>query len=179
MHELRVPDAALVCLLEALELHLKEVESFDVHYDGRLPGSMRRLEIGSSESAAQPMVRHHLVHPSKALYMVLVEQARLRRADRGKNASRIPAKDRTVRYVREARDSKGSGAHSVREIVAGGRLRRDPSRPAMRMDIDRDGFPQHIERGGGSCGRLGGGCRTARFHTAAEHRTDRTQYRTP
>ena len=47
VHELRVPDAALVRLLEPLEFHLEEVESFDVHYDGRLPGGMRCLEIGS------------------------------------------------------------------------------------------------------------------------------------
>jgi hypothetical protein len=47
------------------------------------------------------------------------------------------------------------------------------------MDIDGDGFPQDVERGRGSCGRLGGGCRTARFHTAAEYRADRSQYRTP
>jgi hypothetical protein len=69
--ELRVPHAALVRLLEALELHIEEVETFDVYYDSRLPRGMRRLEIGSGESAAQSMLRHHLVHPSKPLEMVL------------------------------------------------------------------------------------------------------------
>jgi hypothetical protein len=68
--------------------------------------------------------------------MVLIEQARLRRAQCGEDAGRIPAKDGTVRHVREARDRKRSRPHAVREIVAGGRLRCDPSRPAMRVDID-------------------------------------------
>jgi hypothetical protein len=65
---------------------------------------MRRLEIGTSEGAAQPVVRHHLIHPGEALEMVLIEQARLWRAQRGEDAGRIPAKDGPVRHIRKARD---------------------------------------------------------------------------
>jgi len=179
VHELRVPDAALVRLLEPFELRLEEVEPFDVHYNGRLPAGMRRFEIGSRERAAQPMVRHHLIYPGEALEMVLIEQARLWRTLRDEDAGCIPTKDGTVRHIRETRDRKRSRPQAVREIVAGGRLRRDSGRPAMCMDIDGDGFPQNVERGRSSCGRLGGGCRTTRSHTAAEHRADRSQYRTP
>jgi hypothetical protein len=49
----------------------------------------------------------------------------------------------------------------------------------MRVDIDGDGFAQHVERGGGGFGGLGGGGRTVRPHAAAEHRTDRRYHRTP
>jgi hypothetical protein len=54
VHELRVPDATLVRLLEPFELRLGEVEPFDVHHDGRLPRSVRRFKIGSSEGEASP-----------------------------------------------------------------------------------------------------------------------------
>src|SRR5947209_20332067 len=76
VHELRVADASLMRLLEPLELHLKEIQPFDVHHNGRLRRGMRRREIGSGEGAPQPMLRHHFIHPGKALEMVLVEQAR-------------------------------------------------------------------------------------------------------
>ena len=67
MHELCMPHTALVCLFEPFELHFEEVEPFDVHDYGRLPDRVCRLDIGSSESAAQPMVDNYLVHPSEAL----------------------------------------------------------------------------------------------------------------
>jgi hypothetical protein len=79
MHKLGVTDAAFVGFLEAFELHLQEVESFDIHHD-RGPGLVRRVQIGGRECSAQSMVRHHLIHPGKALEMVFVELSRLRRA---------------------------------------------------------------------------------------------------
>ena len=50
------------------------------------------------------MVGDHLVHPGEALEMVLIKRARLRRAQRGENAGRIPAEDGSVGDVRKARD---------------------------------------------------------------------------
>ena len=49
----------------------------------------------------------------------------------------------------------------------------------MGMDIYGDVFPQDVERGGGGCTSLGGGCRTGGLHTAGKHRADRSQRRTP
>jgi hypothetical protein len=40
------------------------------------------------------------------------------------------------------------------------------------MNVDGDGFPQNIERGGGGFGRLGGRSRTVRPQTATKDRTD-------
>ncbi len=179
VHELHVPDAALMRFLEPLELPLEEIEAFHVTHDRGLPCFMRRLEIGSGKRAAQAMVGDHLVHPGEALEMVLIEQARLGRAQRGEDAGRIPAEDGSVRHVREARDRERSRTHAVREIAVGGRLRHDAGRPAMGVDIDGDRFPQDVERGGGGLGRLGGGGRTPRCHTAAEHRGNRGQHRAP
>jgi hypothetical protein len=74
--------------------------------------------------------------------VVLIEHAWLWRAQRGQHTSRIPSKDGTIRHIREACDRKRSCSHAVREIVAGRRLRSDSDSPAMRMDIDGNGFPQ-------------------------------------
>lgn len=65
MHELHVPDAAPMRLLEPLELHLQEIERFDVGDEGGLPGGMRGLEIGGGKGAAQAMARRHRVHPAR------------------------------------------------------------------------------------------------------------------
>jgi len=119
------------------------------------------------------MVCHHLIHPGEALEMVLIEQARLRRAQCGEDAGRIPAKDGTVRHVREARNRQRSRPHAGCETVIGRRLRRNPARTAMGMDIHGDRSSQHVERRGGGFGRLGGGGRTARPDATTEHRADR------
>ena len=173
VHELNVPDAALMRLLKPLELSLEEVEPFHVTHDGGLPRCMCGLEIGSRKRATQAMVGDHLIHPIEAPKMVLVELARLRRAQRAEDPGRISAEDGTVRHVCEARDRQRSRPHAVCESVIGRRLRRNSARSAVRMDIDRDGFAQHIKRGRGGFGRLGGCGRTARPHAAAEHRADR------
>ena len=140
---------------------------------------MGRLEIGSGEGSAQPMLSHHFVYPGKPLEVVLIEQARLRRTQSGQDAGRIPAEDGTIRHVCQARDRKRPRPHPVRKIVAGGRLRRYPGRPPVRMDINRNGFAQDVKRGRGGFGRLSGSCGTTRSGTAAEHRAERGQYRTP
>jgi len=83
VHELSVPHTALLRLLEAFELHLEEVEPFDVHHDGRLPRFVRRLQIGGGKRTAQTVGGDHLIHPSEAFEMVPIELARLWCARRG------------------------------------------------------------------------------------------------
>jgi len=110
--------------------------------------------------------------------MVLVELTRLRGAHSREDAGRIPAENRTVRHVCEARHRQRSRSHAVHEIVIGGCLRGDPGRPAMCMHIDRDEFAEDAESRSGGC-RGFGGSRAARPHTAGEHRADRRQHRAP
>jgi len=177
VHELRVPDAAVVRLLEPFQLHLKEVEPFDVHHDGRLPSAVRCLYISSSEGASEPMLRHHLVHPSQTLKMVPIKFARLGRARGGQNALRIPAQDRPVGHVRQAGDRKRPRAHGVCQLVVRWRFRCDPCHAPMRVDIDGNRLTQDFERGRRGFGGLGSGCRTSRPNSAGEHRA--ASYSTP
>jgi hypothetical protein len=172
VHELRVPDAALVRLLKALELHLEEVEPFHVGHDRRLPCLMRGFEFVRGHGAAHAMIGDHLVHPGEALEMVPIELSRLGGAHRSQNALRIPAEDRAVGHIGEACDGERSRPHGVREIVVRRRCRRDPRLTAMRMNVDGDRFAQHSERSSGCIGHLGGGCRTTRSNLAGEHRID-------
>src|SRR5207247_3982132 len=104
------------------ELPLEEVEPFHIADDRGLPCLMRGLEIGRRKCPVEAMAGNHLIHPGEALDMVLIEQARLRRAQRGEDALSIPAEDRTIRYVRQACGRERPCPHGVREIVAGGRL---------------------------------------------------------
>ena len=122
VHELHVPDAALVRFLEALELLLEEIEAFDVLHDGRLAGGMSRGEIGGVERAREPVLRHHLVDPVEAAEMVFVELAAPGLARDAEHALRVPAEDGRVRHIGEARGGERSGAHAVGEIVVGRRL---------------------------------------------------------
>ena len=172
VHELDVPDAALMRFLEPFELHLEKVEPFHVGDDRGLTRLMGRFEIGGGKRAAQAMFGDHLIHPCEALEMVPIELARLGGAHRGQDALRIPAQDRAVGHVGQACDSKRSRPHSVREIVVWRCFRRDPGLAAMRMNIDGDGFTQHSERIRGGLGRLGGCCRAALSNLAGEHRVD-------
>ena len=131
------------------------------------------LEIGCRKRAAQAVVGDHSVHPIEAAKMVFVELAGLWGAQRAEDPGRISAEDGRVRHVCEARDRQRSRSHAIYETIVGRRLRRYSGRSAMRVDIDGDGFAQHVERGGGGFGGLGGGGRTVRPHAAAEHRADR------
>lgn len=90
---------------------------------------MGRLEIGRAKRTTDAMIGDQLIHPCKALQVVAIELARLRRAHHSQSALRIPAEYRAVRHVREARDRKRSRPHVIRKIVARRRLRGDPVFP--------------------------------------------------
>jgi hypothetical protein len=179
MHELHMPDAAPMRLLEPLELGFEKVEAFDVADDRGLSRLMRGLEIGRGERAAQAVLRDHLVHPGESIEMVFVELAGLRLALGGREAGRVPAEERTVRHIGEAHRGQRSRAHPCGEIVAGRRQRRDPGRPAMAVDIDGDRSPQDLERRRHRVGCLRRRRRAAQFRTAAEHRAEGRQRRAP
>ena len=134
---------------------------------------MSRLKISGGECPAQAVAGEHFIHPSEAFEMVPVEFARLGHAQSGQNAFRIPAEDRTVRHIGQACHSKRPCPHRVCEIVVRRSFRGDSGLAAMGMDIDRDGFAQHVESGRGGLGGPGGGRRTARAHAAAEHHANR------
>jgi hypothetical protein len=153
VHELDMPDAALMSLLKALKLHFEEIESFHVTHERGLSGAMRRLEIGRRKRSAQAVRGDHLVHPIEPLEVVPVESARFRRPRGGEYAGLIPGKNGSVRYVRKAGDRQRSRPHRLCEVTAGRRCRGDPGGPAMGMDVDRDGVSQNLER---ACGRFGG-----------------------
>src|SRR5450759_1060771 len=51
VHELDVPDAALMRLFEPLQLSLEEIEPFNVAHDRGLPRRMRSLQIGGGKRA--------------------------------------------------------------------------------------------------------------------------------
>ena len=153
VHELYMPDAALMRFLKPFELGLEKVEPFHVGNDRGLSRFMGGFEIGCGKGAAQAMASDHLIHPSEALEMMAIELARLGGAHRGQNALRIPAKHGAVRHVGQACDRKRSRPHGVREVVVRRGFRRDPGLAAMGMHIDGNGFAQHIERLGGGLGR--------------------------
>ena len=52
--------------------HLQEVKPFNIHHDRGLSGLVRCVQISRRRRVAQSMVRHYLIHPGKALEMVLV-----------------------------------------------------------------------------------------------------------
>src|ERR1700730_17817203 len=104
MHQLQVPDAALMCFLKSLKLPVEEVEPFHVGDDRGLSRLMGRLEIGRAKRATDAMIGDQLIHPGEALEVVAIELARPWRAQYSESAFRIPAEYRAVRHVREARD---------------------------------------------------------------------------
>src|SRR6266850_3940578 len=81
-----MPDAALMRFLKPFQLGLQKVEPFHVGNDRGLSRFMGGFEIGCRKGAAQAMAGDHLVHPSEALEMMLIELARLGGAHRGQNA---------------------------------------------------------------------------------------------
>jgi hypothetical protein len=104
VHELDMPDAALMSLLEPLKLLLQKIEPFHITHDRGLSGAVRRLEISRGKRSAQAVRGDHLVHPMEPLEMVFVESARFRRPSGGEDAGLIPGKDGSVRNVRKAGD---------------------------------------------------------------------------
>jgi len=68
----------------------KKVEPLHIGDDRGLPRLMGCIEIGGAKSAAQPVVGDHVIHPGKAVKMVLVKLARRRSAHRRKRPFRVP-----------------------------------------------------------------------------------------
>ena len=87
MDELNVSHAALMRLLEPLQLLLEEVEPLYVTHDGRLPCFMCGFEIGRRKCATQAMIGDHLIHPVEASKMVLVQLTRFRHAQRAETTT--------------------------------------------------------------------------------------------
>jgi len=56
VHELDMPDAAPMSLLESLKLLLQKIEPFHITHNRGLSGAMRRLKIGRRKRAAQASV---------------------------------------------------------------------------------------------------------------------------
>src|SRR4029077_12982157 len=139
VHELDMPDAALMSLLKALKLGFEKIESFHITHDRGLSGAMRRLEIGRRKPSAQARRATHLVRPTEPLEMVLVESARFRRPRGGEYAGLIPGESGGVWWLRKAGDRRRSRPQRRREVIAGRRRGGDPGGPAMGMDVDRYG----------------------------------------
>ena len=177
MHELHMPDAAPMRLLQPFEFALEEVEPLDIGDNRRLSRLVRRFEIGGVQRAAHAMVGDQRVDPGEAIEVVAVELARLRGASCGKHPCGAAAEHGPVRHVGEAGDGERSCPHRVGEIAARRRLRDDPGVAAVAMDIDGNGVAQDGERR--RCG-LGGPRRlrrTARPGLAGKHRPDRGRRR--
>ena len=77
VHELHMPDAAPMRLLEPFELAVEKIEPLDIGDDRRLSRLVRRFEIGGVQRPAHAVSGDQLVHPGEAVEMVAVELARL------------------------------------------------------------------------------------------------------
>ena len=146
MHQLEMPDAALVCFLEALQFHLEKVEAFDVGHDRGLPRFMRGLQFGRAQRPAYAVAGDQLVHPGEAFEVVLVELPRPGRPHHGQRTLGISTEDGPVRHIGEARDRERSRPHVPGEITARRRLRGDSGLAAMGVNIDRDRCAQDLQR---------------------------------
>jgi hypothetical protein len=63
VHELHMPDAPLMCLLQPFQLPVEEIETLHIGDDRRLSRLVRRFEIGGIQCAAHAMTGDQLVHP--------------------------------------------------------------------------------------------------------------------
>jgi hypothetical protein len=113
VHELHVPDTPLMRLLEPLELHHEDVETFHVADDRRLPFPMRGLQIGRGERAAQAVLGDQFVHPRQAIEVVGVGQSRFGRAQRGEDPVGISALPRMGGSGKSARRATASDPASI------------------------------------------------------------------
>ena len=179
MHELHKPDAPLVRFLQPFQLPVKEIEPLNVGDDRRLSRLVRRFEIGGIQRAADAVIGDQFVQPGETVEVVTVKLARHRRAHHSEGPFRIASEHRPVRHVGQAGDCQRSRAHRVCEIAARPRLRSDAGAAAMAMDIERDGFAQDRERGGGILGRGRRFRRITRSSVAGKHCPDRDQRRAP
>jgi hypothetical protein len=101
VHELDVPDAALMRLFQSFEFSFQKVQPFDVTDDRGRSGRMRRFEIGSRKRAAQAVMGDHLIHPGQTLQVILVELVRFRRSQCGQYSGCVPAENGSIRHVGE------------------------------------------------------------------------------
>jgi len=175
MHELHMPDAPPMRLLEPFEFPLEKIETLHIGDNRRLSRLVRRFEIGGVQRAAHTMTGDQLVHPGEAVEVVPVKLARCRRSHHSEGPFRAAAEHRPVRHVGQAGDRQRSGAHRVREIAARRRLRRDAGAAAMAMDVDRNRVAQDAERGRCGLGASRRLRRAARPSIAGECRPDRDQ----
>ena len=136
VHELHMPDAPLMRLLQPFEFPLEEIETLDIGDDRRLSRLVRRFEIGGIQRAAHTVTGDQLVHPGEAVEMVPVKLARCRRSHHSEGPFRAATEHRPVRHVGQAGDRQRSRPHRVCEIAARRRLRGDAGAAAMAMDID-------------------------------------------
>jgi hypothetical protein len=63
VHELHMPDAPLMCLLQPFQLPVEEIETLHIGDDRRLSCLVRRFEISGIQRAAHAMTGDQLVHP--------------------------------------------------------------------------------------------------------------------
>jgi hypothetical protein len=61
-----VPDAPLVRFLKPFQLPVKEIQAFNVAYDGGIARCMRSFQICCQKRAAQSLVRDHFIYPIEA-----------------------------------------------------------------------------------------------------------------
>src|SRR6516164_2916511 len=104
MHELYVPDAAPMRLLEPFELPVEKVEPLDIGDDRRLCRLVRGFKIDGIERAAHAVTGNQLVHPGEAIEVVAVELARCRCSNCGETTLGAACEHRPVRHVGEAGD---------------------------------------------------------------------------
>src|SRR5215468_289038 len=75
MHELRMPDAPPMRLLEAFEFPLEKIEPLHISDDRRLSRLVRRFEIGSIQPTAHATIGDQLIHPGEAVEVIPVKLA--------------------------------------------------------------------------------------------------------
>lgn len=75
MHELDMPDAALMRFFESFEFPVEKIQPLDIGDDCRLPRLVRRVEIGHAQRPAHAVLGDQLVHPRQTVEMIAVKLA--------------------------------------------------------------------------------------------------------
>jgi len=122
MHELHVPDAPPMRLLQPFQLPLEKVEPLHIGNNRRLSRQVRGFEIGGIQRAAHAMIGNQLIPPGEAVEVVPVKLAQCRGSHHSEGPFRIAPEHGPVRHVNQARDRQRSGAHRVCEIGARRRI---------------------------------------------------------
>jgi len=138
MHELHMPDAPPMRLLEPFQLAVEEIEPLYVGYDCRVSRLVRRFEIGGIQRARNTMTGDQLVHPGKAVDVVAVKLARRRRSHHSESPSVLrPSTGQSGTSARQATASDPARIAFARSPL-GGAFDVMPVLPAMAMDVDRN-----------------------------------------